>query len=200
MNAEQLQQKVQRAKTLHDIQDEYMAAYKDIAAVMEEVEIAGGEITAEQEKQINLIELTLWGLGPERLEKFDATWAVIKRMELLAKEDAEVIAGLQRRKRAWTKTAVRLKDRLLGDLQLHEEKRIDTVHYRIRRQLSPAKIRPADPDNILDIFQKIIPEQIEFDVDEARKYLNGHGLMPTELGEHEISNLVVTRSEHLRGK
>jgi hypothetical protein len=97
------------------------------------------------------------------------------------------------------KAVARLDLYVLTEMQRTGKKRVETDKERITRVLSSRpSISPVDPENVPDVFVKIIPEDRKFDPQKAYAYLKGAELLPKEAGHFEVEGLVIDRKEHLR--
>lgn len=151
-----------------------------------------GELTEETEKKIGKLKLLF-------NDKVANIVGLARHMEAMAKSIKEEEARLKALRVSREKAVARLDLYVLTEMQRTGKKRVETDKERITRVLSSRpSISPVDPENVPDVFVKIIPEDRKFDSQKAYAYLKAAELLPKEVGRFEVEGLVIDRKEHLR--
>lgn len=159
-----------------------------------EIAAAGGVLPPELDELLEQVE------GDVR-EKIGRTGLVIRNLAANAKAAKDEADRLYAMSRTYTRQADALKAYLLHQLRRIGETRVETPLCKVRRQMNPVTVRPADPTNIPEPYRIIPPPPPpQFDRERALADLKANGCIPdTPTAEPiVIDGIAIERGEHLR--
>lgn len=189
-------------QSLYKLTDSILEAERELLDIYDQVEELGGELTPELEERLTAVNERLDQVSGDRKVKIDGIVGVYRNALMWQERLESEALTLQSRARTHAKTAERLKAYLLDDMRRHGEKRIETLHVDVRRQLNTQpSVRLLD-GTVPDWCVRIKPEERQLDSKTVLANLRDAGLMPTEPGTMELdvagARFKVTLNEHLR--